>query len=86
MKSDWLEAAASVVVLAGLAGGSILAIEYFVDLPPLLLAAGWLLFLGSVVSAFPLAVLDARRQGVTVPRALGQGMWRGLKYLFYLLP
>jgi hypothetical protein len=86
VKLNWLALSVRATLTVGLVGGWLLFIEYFVDLPRPLLAAAWLAFLVSVAAAFPLAVVNARRGGASLPKAVARGTRDGLKWFFDLLP
>lgn len=75
-----------VALSLSLLGGIAIFAAYFTALPISVLLLGVLLFVGGMALAVTLAYREARRDGLSVARALARGVRRGLRWLFELLP
>ena len=68
----------AVAVASTIAGGLVLLLDWFVDIPPGMSALGFLAFVGGCVVAGSAAYLNSRRAGMS----FGSSLWRGLKMFF----
>ena len=80
--TPWLAAA----VLLTVAGAVVGVVEAFVDLPLWLGLAGLAAFAVGTVTAVWLAFAKARRDGISVVRALGRALKTGFKWLWEFAP
>jgi hypothetical protein len=86
VRRDSFDLAFAAAFWAALAGGTVLLLAYFITPPTPLLLVGWLLFLSSVASAFTLAVIVSRSEGIGLVRALGCGVRAAASWVFWFLP
>lgn len=75
-----------VALVVSLVGGVVILAAYLTAIPIPVLVIGGLLFVGGTAIAVTLAYREARRGGVSVPRALARAARRGLRWIFELMP
>jgi hypothetical protein len=82
MPSKTVSAASWITIIGGLG----LAIDSFARLPTAAAVASFVMFLGGAVAVAVLSAADAQRRGISIGRAMWQGVRQGLRWIWAFMP